>query len=147
MAQNRLANRVNVAASGKIHHSIGAVVNGGVQLLQLFGDVRCNGAVADVGVDLAKRLDADTHRLQLRMVDVGRDNHAAAGDFVAYQLGGDLLAIGNVLHVFGDHALAGVVHLRKIAVGVGGLAAGDRLGAGAWSAISVVTVSVVSVGG
>ena len=52
------------------------------------------------------------------MVDVGRDDHAAAGDFVAHQFGSQLLALGDVFHLLGDHALAGVMHLGEIAVGV-----------------------------
>ena len=33
MAQDGFANFVNVAAGGKIHHRVGAIVHGGVQLL------------------------------------------------------------------------------------------------------------------
>ena len=36
VTQNGFTNFVNVAAGGKIHHGIGAVVYGGVQLFQLF---------------------------------------------------------------------------------------------------------------
>jgi hypothetical protein len=45
------------------------------------------------------------------VIDVGRDNHAAASDFVAYQLRGDVLAAGNVFDFLGNHALTGIVHL------------------------------------
>ena len=37
--------------------------------------------VADVGVDLHEEVAADDHRLELGMVDVGRDDRAAARDF------------------------------------------------------------------
>ncbi len=61
---------------------------------------------------LQLRGDADAHRLQVRVVDVGGDDHAAAGHFGADQLRRELLALGDVLHLLGDDALAGVVHLR-----------------------------------
>ncbi len=51
--QDRFANGVNVAAGRKIHHSIRPIVDGSVQLAQLFVNVRCDGGVADVCVDLA----------------------------------------------------------------------------------------------
>ena len=85
MAQDGFANLVNVAAGGEIHHGIGAIVNGRVQLLQFLIDVRGDGGVADVRVDLAERGDADRHRLEFGMIDVGRDDHAPARDFVADQ--------------------------------------------------------------
>ena len=106
---------VNVAAGGKIHHRVGAVVHGGVQLLQFFLDFRSDRRVADVGVDLAQRRHADRHRLELGMVDVGGNDHAAAGHFVAHQFGRQLFAVGDVTHFFRDHALAGVVHLGEVA--------------------------------
>ena len=116
MADDGFADGVDVAAGGEIHDGVGAVVDGGVQLLELFVNVRSDGGVADVGVDLAERLDADRHRFEFGMVDVGGDDHAAASDFIAHQFGRDLFAVGDVAHLFGDDALAGVVHLRKIAV-------------------------------
>jgi len=45
------------------------------------------------------------------MVDVGGNDHAAAGNFVAHQFAGNLFAASDEFHLFGDHALAGVVHL------------------------------------
>ena len=38
MPQNGLSNFVNVATGGKIHHRVGAIVDGGVELLELFID-------------------------------------------------------------------------------------------------------------
>ena len=84
MADDGFANGGDVAAGGEIHHGVGSVVNGGVQLLEFFVDVGGDGGVADVGVDLAERLDADGHGLEFGMVDVGGDDHAAAGDFIAH---------------------------------------------------------------
>ena len=132
VADDGFADFVNVAAGGEIHDGVGAVVDGGVQLFELFVDVGSDGRIADVGVDLAERGDADGHGLEFGMVDVGGDDHAAASDFVADQLGRDLFAVGDVLHFLGDDALAGVVHLREVAVfvlAVFGFALGEPLGA------------------
>ena len=119
LPQNRLANFVNVAARRQIHHRVGAVVHGRVQLFQLFFNFGGDRRVADVGVDLAQRGHADRHRLQFRMVDIGGNNHPPARYFVAHQFRRDLFAMRNVAHFFGDHTLTRVVHLREIAVGVG----------------------------
>ena len=60
------------------------------------------------------RGDADAHRLQPfgQMDLVGRDDHAAAGDLVADQLGVEVFALGDETHLVGDDALAGGFHLR-----------------------------------
>src|SRR5258708_37030043 len=86
------------------------------------------------------------------MINVGGDNHAAAGNFVPKQLGSEFLAVRDILHVFRDHASAGIMHLGEIAVGVGGFAVGDPFGARLGGpryvvAVSVVAISVVAVGG
>ena len=116
VAQDGFANFVDVAAGGEIHDGVGAVVDGGMQLLEFFIHFRGDGGVADVGVDLAQRRHADRHRLEFRMVDVGGNDHASAGDFVAHQFGRELFFVGDERHLFRDHALARVVHLREIAV-------------------------------
>ena len=81
------------------------------------------------------------------MVDVGRDDRAATGDFLADEFGGDffrdvgaeavagvllleqasgagllqlhVFADGHVFHLGGDDALAGIVHLRDVGAGLG----------------------------
>ena len=88
VAEDGFADLVDVAAGGEIHDGVCAVVDGGVQLLEFGLDVGGDGGVADIGVDLALRLDADGHGLEFRVVDVGRDDHASGGDFVADELGG-----------------------------------------------------------
>jgi hypothetical protein len=50
------------------------------------------------------------------MVDVGRNDHAGPGNFVADQLRRQLLALGDEEHLFGQQALAGEVHLRHVGV-------------------------------
>ena len=52
------------------------------ELLELLVDVGGDGGVADVRVDLARRGDADGHRLELRVVDVGGDDHPPARDLL-----------------------------------------------------------------
>ena len=68
----------DVAAGGKIHDGVGAVLHRIVQLLHLFVDVRRGGRISDVGVDLATGRHADAHGLQIGVVDIGRNDHAAA---------------------------------------------------------------------
>ncbi len=135
--QDGLADLRDVAAGGEVHHRVGAVVHRGVQLSQFLVDVRGDGGIADVGVDLAQRGHADRHRLQLGMVDVGGDDHAPARHFVAHQLRRELFALGHVEHLFRDQTLAGIVHLREVAVAVIRLAAGDPLGAQFGRAVAV----------
>ena len=90
-------------------------MHGAMQLFELFVHVGSGGGIADVRVDLAEEGDADAHRLEIAMMDIGGNDGAAARHFVAHQLGREFFALGDVLHFFGDDALARVVHLRKIA--------------------------------
>src|SRR3954451_22946094 len=56
------------------------------------------------------------------MIDVGGDNHAAGGNFVAHNVRRELLFFRNVRHLLGDYAKTGVVHLREVLiVAFGGL--------------------------
>ena len=146
VAQDGFANLVNAAAGGEVHHGVGAVMHRGVQLLQLFVNVAGDGRVADVGVDLAARLDADGHRLQLGVVDVGRDDHASGGHFVADELGRNLLALGDEDHLFGEQAFARKVHLRHVGVASArGLfaALGDPLGARLQDTRTIAVAAIV----
>src|SRR5664279_3817714 len=59
------------------------------------------------------------------MVDVCRDDHAAASYFIAHQFGRDFLAVGDVAHLLGSRALTGVMHLGEVAVFVFGFALGQ----------------------
>src|ERR1700730_757083 len=109
----------DVAAGGKIHDGVRAIMHGVMQLFQLFVNVGSRGRVADVGVDLAFRGDANAHGFQVTVVHVGGNNQAAASDFAANQLRVDFLAPCYKAHLFGDYASAGPVHLGHIAVTVG----------------------------
>ena len=108
---------MDVAAGGEVHHRVRAVVHRGVQLFELLVDVGGGGGVADVGVDLALRGDADRHGLKLDVADVGGNNHAADRDLVPDGLRRQALALCDVLHFFRNDALPGVVHLRHDGTG------------------------------
>src|ERR1039458_9512704 len=101
----------NIAAGGKIHDRIGAVPNGVLELLELAIDVGEHRGVADVRIDLAIGGDPDAHGLEVGVVDVGWDDHTAAGSLRADEFRRDLLALRDEVHFLGDDALAGVMHL------------------------------------
>src|SRR5213079_1299180 len=94
---------------GQVHHGVGAPSGGPTHFLDLFFDRRGDGAVADVGVDFDEEIAADDHRLGFGMVDVSRDDGAAAGDFGADEFGGDLF--GNC----GAKAVAGMSESEVVA--------------------------------
>ncbi len=79
------------------------------------------------------------------MIDVGRNNHAAAGHFVAHQFGGKLFAMGDVAHLLGDHTLTGIMHLREIPVSICLLAARDPLRARLGDAAIVAAIAGIAV--
>ncbi len=138
--QNGLANLMDVAAGGEVHHGVGAEVHRSVQLLEFFLDVRGHRRIADVGIDLAQRGHPDAHGLQFGMIDIGGNNHPPAGDFVAHQFRRQLLAVRDVRHLFRDDSPARVAHLGKIAVRIAGFAAGDPLCPGPGNTVSIAAV-------
>ena len=105
---------MDVLAGREIHHRVGAPENRPAQLLDFFLDRRAHGRVPDVGVDLHQEIAADDHRLELGVIDVGRDDRAAARHFRAHELGVEPFARGDELHLRRDDALARVVELRDI---------------------------------
>ena len=64
-----------------------------------------DGGVADVRVDLHQEVAADDHRLELGVIDVGRDDGAAARDLAPHELGVEPFAQRDELHLRRDHAL------------------------------------------
>ena len=68
--------------------------------------------VADVRVDLHQEVAADDHRLELEVVDVRRDDRAAARHLVAHEIRRQPLADRDELHLWRDFAFARVVQLR-----------------------------------
>ncbi len=117
-----------------------------------FFDGGGDGGVADVGVDLHQEVAADDDGLEFRVVDVGGDDGAAAGDFAADEFGGDeggdlgaevfaviaavfrafghrfaadVFAVGDVGHLGGDDAGLGVLVLREALAGLGAQGRGE----------------------
>src|SRR5690606_7057572 len=123
IAYERLAGVVDVLAGRQIHDRVGAPARAPLQLLDLFFNRGRHRRVADIGVDLDQEIPADDHRLELRVLDVGRNDRAPAGDLAPHILGIDVLPDRAKLHLLGDDALPGSVHLRPIARGLGLLAA------------------------
>src|SRR5207237_717536 len=85
VADDPLTRLVDVLAGGEIHDRIAAPADGPGHLLHFLADARGDRRVADVGVDLHQEVAADDHRLALRMVDVRRDDGAAAGHLGPYK--------------------------------------------------------------
>ena len=90
IANDPFARGVNIFAGGKIHHRVGAPFCRPTHLLDFFLDRRRHGAVADVGVDFYQEIAADDHRLGFRVIDVRRDDGAAARDFLPHEFRSDL---------------------------------------------------------
>src|SRR5262249_35143101 len=111
--EDGLADRVDVAAGGEVHHGVYAEADGHPELGQLAVDVGGDGRIADIGVDFAAGLDADAHRLEaeLQVVDVGRDDHPPARDLRPDQFGLQRLAAGDVLQLGRDPAEPGLFDL------------------------------------
>ena len=130
---------MDVAAGREVHDRVGAPADRPDELLHLVGRRRDDGRIADIGVDLDEEVPADRHRLDLGMVDVRRDDGAAARDLGAHEFGRDMggisapndspsamlrlasvaggvaghvLAMGDVAHLLGDDAGAGEFVLR-----------------------------------
>ena len=129
ITQDPLAGLVDVLAGGEVHQGVASPLDGPAHLLDLFLDGGSHGRVADVGVDLHQEVAADDHRLELGVIDVGRDDGAAAGDFGTDELGGDHLgdrgAEGLALVLEGQVMAAG--RLRLIGGEAHVLADGDVL--------------------
>ena len=94
IAQDPLARVVDVAAGGEVHDGVAAPADRPHHLLHLLLHGRGDGRVADIGVDLHQEVAADDHRLKLGVIDVGRDDGAAARDLVAHELRRDVLRDG-----------------------------------------------------
>ena len=84
-----LARLVDVLAGRQVHHRIAAPADRPGHFPRLRPGCSTQGRVADVGVDLGQEVAADDHRLGFRVVDVRRDDRAAARDFASDELGRD----------------------------------------------------------
>ncbi len=121
VADDPVADVMDVAAGRKIHDRIGAPADRPDHLVDFFRHRRCDGRIADVGVDLHQEVTADDHRLQFRMIDVGGDDGAAARDLCADEfrcdkrgnVGAEAFAIGELCFRFGQHFLAAKILARR----------------------------------
>ena len=104
IADDPLARLVDVLAGREIHHRVGAPQGRPLQLLDLILDRRAHRGVADVGVDLDQEIAADDHRLELEVIDVRRDDRAAARDLGADEVGRQPFARRDELHLRRDLA-------------------------------------------
>jgi hypothetical protein len=106
----------NLAARRKIHHRVGPVLDRCVQLPQLFLNFRSHRRVSDVRVHLAPRRDPNPHRLQLRVIDVRRNDQPSRRHLVAHQLQRQLLPLRHKRHLLGRKSLPRKMHLRHVRV-------------------------------
>ncbi|SPV09075.1 Uncharacterised protein [Burkholderia cenocepacia] len=90
VADDPLARFMDVLAGRQVHHRVAAPADRPRHLVDFLADRRRDGRVADVRVDLHEEVAADDHRLGFRVVDVRRDDRAAARDFVAHEFRRDL---------------------------------------------------------
>jgi len=109
--EDRLARRVDPLAGREVHHRVGAPALGERQLLDLLRGPRGGRRGADVGVDLDPRREADRHRVEPPVVDVGGDHHPSPRHLLADQLGVEAFAGGDPLDLGRDDPGAGEVHL------------------------------------
>jgi len=91
VADDPFAGLVNVLSGGKIHQRVAAPFHRPAHFFHFLIDGGSDRAVANVGVDLHEEVPADDHRLELRVIDVGRDDRAAAGNFAPHKFRGDFL--------------------------------------------------------
>ncbi len=107
-------------------------------LLHFLGGARGDDGIADIGIDLGEEIAADDHRLGFGMIDVGRDDGAAARDFLTNEfrrhLIGDIRAEGfavgqsraaeifadrDIFHLLGDDSGARIFELCDALSGFG----------------------------
>ena len=138
---------MDVAARREVHHRIGAPADRPHHLLDLLCDAGADRGIADVGVDLDKEVAADRHRLEFDVIDVGRNDRAAARDFAPHEfrrdefwdlgaealavgdgrgrvldrrLAREVLAMGDIDHLFGHDPGAGEFELGDELAGIAG---------------------------
>ena len=130
VADNPLAGFVYVVACREVHERVASPIAAPHGFLHLFFDARREGRVSDVGVEFHQEVAADNHRFGFGVVDVGRNDGAAASHFVTHELGGDVgidaqhlvlevLAYRHIFHLGRDDALFGIVHLGDFPSGLG----------------------------
>ena len=111
-----LAEGLGVAVAGQIHNGFCAHVHGAHHLLHLNVVVLAVAGDAKVHVDLGAQHGANALGIQALVVLVGGDGYLALGDPLADLLGGAVFLFGYDLHLRGDDALAGGIHLGGISL-------------------------------
>src|SRR5712691_6037782 len=88
-------------------------MDGVMQFLELAVDIRLDGRIADIGVDLDAGDLADRHGIEalFQVIDVGRNDEPAYRDLVADGLRRQPFPLGDALHLGGNRALTGEEHL------------------------------------
>src|SRR5262245_8253034 len=81
---------MDISASGKIHDGIRAPCNAPSHLFHFIFDRARDGAIADIGIDLHKKIPAYDHRLGFRMVDIRRNDSPATRDFIPHKFWSDI---------------------------------------------------------
>ena len=89
VAHDPFARFVDMFTRRQVHHIIAAPADGPGHLFHFLADGRGDGGIADVRVDFHQEIAADNHRFHFRVVDVGGNDGAAAGDFLAHEFGRD----------------------------------------------------------
>ena len=81
---------MDVLAGAQIHYRVGAPFGGPTHFFHFFLNRGRHSAVANVSIDLYQEIAADDHRLGLGMIDICRNDGAAARDFLPNKFWSDL---------------------------------------------------------
>ena len=93
VADNPFARLVDMRAGGQIHNRVRTPAQRPHHFFDFFGQAGGYGRVAQVAVDFDAEVAADNHRFEFGVVDVGGDNRASGGDFLAHKFGRDLVGM------------------------------------------------------
>ena len=91
IADDPLPSFVNIFAGGQIHYRISAPADGPGHFFDFFLNARTQRGITDIRIDFNQKIAPDDHRLGFRMVDVGGNDGAAPGHFVAHEFRRDML--------------------------------------------------------
>ena len=83
-----------MCAGGQIHNRVRAPTQRPHHFFDFFGQAGGDGGITQIAVDFDAEVAADNHRFEFGVVDVGRDNRASGGDFLAHEFGRDLVGMG-----------------------------------------------------
>ena len=103
---------MDVAAGREVHHRVGAPTDRPHHLLDFLGDARAHRGIADVGVDLDQKIAADRHRLEFEVIDVGGNDRPPARHLLAHEFRRDEFGNGGAEALAVGEALGGALHRR-----------------------------------